>query len=157
MLDIRPIQTEDLSLLSEYWYDNIVLQQQSNPRIHLLPDARCQWERYTATLIQNEAAICLVAVVKADVLGCIAGTVSTNQPGLAPEMIGVIEWLILDLHATNSQHQSASALLNELKVRFATRGISQLQVRVAAQATVAQAFWRGIGAKKIDDIFWIDE
>ena len=155
MLTIRPAQDEDSHLLSEYWYDNMALAQQNNPRIRLLPDARRWWEDAVRQLIHTNAAVFLVAEVEGEVLGCIIGRITPNQPGLAPQLIGIIEWLILDLHTPHKQQGTGRALLQATKDYFIERNITQLWVSVSVQDTVAQAFWLAVGAKKTDELYWM--
>lgn len=154
MLTIRPAVQEDILVLSEFWYDNMALMQQSNPRIRLLPDARHQWEVAMQSISVEQNAIFLVAENAAELVGCVIGRVTANKPGLAPERIGVIDTLLLDLHSKKLQG-AGRELLQAVKSRFIDQHVSQLQVAVAAQATVAQAFWLGMGAKKTDEIFWM--
>jgi L-amino acid N-acyltransferase YncA len=154
MLTIRPVEIADIPLLSEFWYDNVALLQQSNSRLRLLPDARQQWEAAMLEIIRTDDVIFLVAANESDLLGCIVGRITPNQPGLAPQLIGVIDSLILDLHS-QKQQGAGRELLQAMKTRFIDQHITQLQVTVAAQATVAQAFWLGMGAKKTDDVFWM--
>jgi hypothetical protein len=154
MLTIRPVEIADIPLLSEFWYDNMALLQQSNPRIRLLPDARQQWEVAMQHIITMPEVIFLVAANESKLLGCIIGRIASNQPGLAPQFIGIIDNLILDLHS-QKQHGAGRELLQALKTRFIDQHITQIQVTVAAQATVAQAFWLGMGAKKTDELFWM--
>jgi hypothetical protein len=154
MLTIRDAETADIPVLSEFWYDNMALLQQSNPHIRLLPDARRQWEMAMEHLVMAHNIVFVVAENESGLLGCIVGRRTSNQPGLAPKYIGIIDWLILDLHS-QKQQGAGRELFQTLKNRFIGQDIKQLQVTVAAQATVAQAFWLGMGAKKTDDIFWM--
>ena len=155
MLTIRPVENEDIPVLSEFWYDNMALLQQLNPRIRLLPDARRQWEIAMKVIIAANDVIFLAAENENELLGCIAGRIASNQPGLAPALIGIIDWLILDLHSSDKQQGAGRELLNAIKIRFGDRHITQLQVTVATQATVEQAFWLGVGVKKTDELFWM--
>ena len=155
MLDIRPAIIDDIPLLSEYWYDNMALLQQSNPRIRLAPDARLRWERSARRLLQRSDAIVLTAAAANEVIGCIAGRVVANQPGLVPETIGCVEWLIIDLHNPHKQQGTGTSLLRALRAKFTERGIAQMEARVTAYSAVAQAFWQGVGTTKTDDIFWM--
>ena len=154
MLTIRDAEIVDIPMLSEYWYDNMALLQQLNPRVRLLPDARQQWEVAMRQIITMPDVIFLVAANESELLGCIVGRIAPNQPGLAPQFIGVIDNLILDLHS-QKQKGAGRELLQAAKNRFIDHDITQLQVTAAAQAAVAQAFWLGMGAKKSDEVFWM--
>ncbi|MDQ7025976.1 MAG: GNAT family N-acetyltransferase [Anaerolineae bacterium] len=156
MLTIRLAKNDDIPFLSEFWYDNMALLQQSNPRVRLLADARRCWEDAAQQFMALDEVIFFAAEIKGDVLGCIVGRIILNQAGLAPQWIGNIDWLILDLHSPHKQRGTGRALLQAMKDHFIDRHITQCQVSVSTQATVAQAFWLGVGAKKTDDIFWMN-
>src|SRR5688572_14741537 len=99
MLTIRTVEPEDIPVLSEFWYDNMALLQQSTPHVRLLPNARRYWEASMAQIVAVHDVIFLVAEVEHELLGCIIGRIASNQPGLAPQYIGSIDALILDLHS----------------------------------------------------------
>lgn len=155
MLTIRPVVQADLAVLSEFWYDNIALLQQSNSRIRLLPDARHVWEDAAEQFITANNTVFLTAINEAEHLGYVLGRITPNQAGLAPEKIGVIDALMLDLHIPHKQHSTGRILLDAAKAYFIDHHITQIQVTVSAKATVAQGFWLSMGAKNLDDVFWM--
>ena len=66
-MTIRPVTSDDIPLLSEYWYDTMALLQHMTSHIRLLPDARGRWERYAQDLVWDPAVIFLAAEVAGDV------------------------------------------------------------------------------------------
>jgi ribosomal protein S18 acetylase RimI-like enzyme len=152
---IRATVLADIPILSEFWYDQMAWLQHTNPRIRLAPDARHQWEMAMSRLLSQPNAIMLTSVLDDDVVGAILATILPNTPGLLPERIAQVTTLIVDIHTPHRQHGTGRYLLAALKNSLAEQHIAQLQVVVAATAVVEQAFWRGLGAKNNDDIFWM--
>lgn len=155
MIQIRPTIAEDVSILSEFWYDNFVLLQQTNPLISVAPNAQKLWQVYISNSLANPDKIILTGKRETDVVGCIIGTVVDNSVGLLPPKLGLIEYLIVDLHTPQCQSGVGTVLWHAAKINFAERGIDIIRVDVAPHAAVQQAFWRGHGAQKRDDVFWI--
>lgn len=155
MISIRPTKHEDISLLAEYWYDNLVLWQQTNPMYQLLPNAQQRWQMYLKACIDDNTIIVLSAVFNQEVFGCIIGRLIPNAIGIAPEILGLVEYLVVDLHTPQHQSGAGSALWRALQRAFLEQGIETVRVDIARHAVVQQAFWRGHGAKKRDDSFWI--
>lgn len=155
MIQIRSTIPDDINVLSEYWYDNVVLLQQTNPHIRLLPNAQARWRKSVENCLEQDTVIMLTASYD-DIVGCAIGRVILNKAGFAPEKIGVVEHLVVDLHTPQNQTGVGTALWNALKIAFANHNIDVVRVDIATHAAVQQAFWRGIGAKKRYDSFWIN-
>lgn len=153
---IRPAQSADIASLSEFWYDRMALLQQRHPHIRLLPDARAQWEAAASADLQRDGCIFLVAEGEADLLGCIVGAVLENQPGLAPRRYGQVQQLILDMHSPQRRQGTGARLVQALSEQFMQQGIRTMQVHAPHSSAVEQAFWRGMGAKTIASIFWME-
>lgn len=152
---VRSTQPEDIPVLSEYWYDRVTLLQQSNPRIALAPDARQRWETVVTDWLTQPDMISLTAMREDEPIGVIIVTVIPNAPGLLPEKIAQILEIVIDIHTPHKQQGIGRYLLNALKVVLIEKNISHLQVSVSTTAVVEQAFWRGMGAKSYDEIFWM--
>ena len=152
---IRTASLDDIVQLSEFWYDNIALQQQSNPRIRLLPNAQKIWVHYAGNLVLSHDVIFLCCEVEDVLVGCLIARIVDNMPGLDPPQYGLVEMLILDLHMSTGEKGVGKALLSELLGRLREYNITQLQVQVGLGNVVEQVFWRGVGAKNNDQIFWM--
>lgn len=145
----------DLSHLSEYWYDRVALQQQSNAALRFLPDARTIWEAAQAQHLLQPNTVAYVALVEAQVLAGLVMTIEANAPGLAPPQIGVLREFLIDLHTTHRRQPLMSAVLAAAQDDLVAQGVEQYRVSVSIGLSVEQTFWRGRGARKSDDLFWI--
>ncbi len=154
-MQIRLARPDDIAILSEYWYDQMVIWQQSSARLRLSPAARAEWEQATYGYLQQVDAFFLVAETAQEVVGGIIGEITPNEPGFAPPQIGVVRALIVDNHSERG-HGAGRMLLDAWLGAMRERGIEQLQVRIPAQAAVQQAFWRAVGGANVMDVFWME-
>lgn len=155
-MTIRPTITADLPLLSEYWYDRMALLQQMRTPLRLLPDARSRWEAAANDWLADSDLICLTYTRDDEAAGAIIGGIERNQPGIAPEHIGRVRQLVIDLHTPRPQRGVGSALLTALNDHFREAGVTRTIAEAPVTLAVEQAFWRGVGAKNSHDIFWMD-
>ena len=151
----RPMHAADLNLLSEFWYDRMVLLQQFNPRIRLMRDARAQWELQLLTRLDDPSHLTFTAELNQEIIGGIVGVIQPNSPGLLPEQIVSVSEFMVDLHSPQVNAGVGRVMINALRERVAAMGLEQVEVLVSMQASVEQAFWRGIGARTFDHLFWI--
>lgn len=154
-MDIRAITRADLSVLSEYWYDRRALLQQSDTTSRLLPDARAAWEVRQGQFLEEADAFGYVVEVDGQIVAGLLMRVELNEPGLMPERIGVLRAWVIDLHTTHRRLPMMSTLLQAAQERLAAQGVEQYRVSVPVSLSVEQAFWRGQGARKSDDTFWM--
>ncbi len=152
---VRATLLADIPILSEFWYDQMVLLQQMNPRIRLAPEARKKWELGMQETLQQPNTIFLTSILGTEIVGAIAATVLPNAAGLLPEQIAQVTTFVIDIHTPHIQHGTGRHLLEALKNSLAEQHITQLHISVSTSSVVEQAFWRGMGAKNNDEIFWM--
>ncbi|MGB1286804.1 MAG: GNAT family N-acetyltransferase [Aggregatilineales bacterium] len=153
---VRPAQSADIPHLAEYWYDNMVLLQQSQPQVRLLPDAIQHWSDAAGDWLTDETVYFLVSETDTGQLtGGIIAFQQDNTPGLSPARIAVLQDMVLDMHTKQTRGGLGRILLTALQDALKADGITQLQVTVAARVAVQQAFWRSSSATHIYDSFWM--
>lgn len=150
-LSVRPAQADDIPLLADYWYDKMVLVQQFNPRVQLLPDAQVQWQQAAQRWLQDATLHFLVATPADDlssnaVTGAMVGYAGANSPGLAPVTIGIIAQFVVDIHSPQVRQGIGRVLLQALRERFQADGITQIRVHTPPHLPVENAFWHAQGA-----------
>jgi hypothetical protein len=155
-MTIRPAKLSDIPFLAEFWYDQMALRSQKTAGIRLAPDAIASWENYAREQLENERSFFLVAEGEGEILGGIIGTMSKNEIGLLPEQFGLIVYLILDMHSTQIQQNTAGALVKAIKDTFRQQELKQCRIAVASQSLIEQGFWRGLGANLLTETFWMD-
>lgn len=154
-MNIRPIESEDIPLLTSFWYDQMALLSQKQSAFRLMPDAAKQWQEYAGSLLQSDDMICYVAELD-NVVGCLIGHVAQNEVGLLPQHYGCIDYLILDLHSRLKPKRTVKGLLDAFRQQLKQKNIAHLLVRVSTYSPVEQGFWRGLGLTHIQDTFWMD-
>jgi len=154
LMQIRLARPEDIAVLSEYWYDQMIIWQQSNTSLQLMPGARREWEQIVTSYLDQPSKIFLVAQTHKEVVGGIIMEATENEPGFAPLQIGVIHALIIDNH-TEHGRGAGRLLWDEGIAAMRERGIEQIEIKIPARAAVQQAFLRGVGASHVMDVFWV--
>ncbi|QPC80721.1 GNAT family N-acetyltransferase [Phototrophicus methaneseepsis] len=118
----------------------------------LPPQPRQGWESAAAEWLNNEDICFQVAFLRGELIGCIQADIVQDVPQLP---YGRINQLILDMHAQQAVHGLGQALVDVAKAWLAERGITQIMIHTPMLTPVEQAFWRGVGITKKDDIFWL--
>lgn len=154
-MHIRAAQQTDISILSEYWYDNMVVLQQTHPYLELMPNPRQAWEHQATQWIADDSVKMLASTYRDSLTGCMIGVICDNSPGMMPRQYGLVLQYFLDLHTIYPTLGTGQALFDQMKRAWMHETINQCRVRVWPNAPVQQAFWRGMGAKPRDEHFWL--
>jgi GNAT superfamily N-acetyltransferase len=85
------------------------------------------------------------------ILGCLVGTVTSAPPGLLPERCGTVLELAIDSHGRGNGG-IGTHLLEAFVGWLRPQGVTIIESRVPASHAIAQAFWRGFGAKVVADV-----
>lgn len=150
---IRPANAADISKMVMLWHEKIILQQQSDRRLQLLPDARERWSTAAGDWLANPCCRMNVALREDEIVGYIIGWIQAGTPGLAPERIGAITDITVGVHSYQSG--LGKLLLESLRSWFCEQGTTQLIAHVPRRQPVEQAFWRALGATELTDVMWI--
>jgi ribosomal protein S18 acetylase RimI-like enzyme len=150
------MQAPDVPVLSEFWYDQMALVAQTNKRIRLLPNARAQWEQAVLDWLTQPRYLCQTAQVGDEIIGGMIAVIVPPAPGLAPQQLAHIAYLIVDIHTRHARSGVGRVLLEAMRLALRERKITHFLTQVGAQSAVEQAFWRGIGARHDDDVFWME-
>lgn len=154
-MQIRVAQPTDISILSEYWYDNMVVLQQTHPHLQIRPDGQQIWEQAASNWMTDKTIMIVVSSRDEVLTGCMIGTIGVNMPGLLPLQYGVVMDFFLDLHTKQPTLGTGQGLFAELKQWWLEHNIHQCRVSLYPNAPVQQAFWRGIGAKSYTENFQV--
>ncbi len=146
-LVIHPTQLQELPALAELWYDKMALLQATGRAVRLQPAARQTWQAHYADALATQACVAFSALRLGQVCGGIVARLQPLDAGLDPAHGGIVEHLLLDLHAPSQSDALARQLLAALCDELRARGVRTLQVRVWAGLAVEQAFWLAAGAQ----------
>jgi ribosomal protein S18 acetylase RimI-like enzyme len=150
---IRPAHAADIPKMAMLWHEKMILQQQSDRRLTLLPDALARWSAAAGQWLNNDCCRMNVALRGDEIVGYIIGWIQASSPGLSPERIGVVTDIAVGLHSYQSG--LGRLLLDALRGWFCEQDIIQLIAHVPRRQPVEQAFWRALGATELTDVMWI--
>lgn len=150
-MQIRLATMSDLGSAAQLWFDRITLLQQTDPRIKLLPDARDHWRAAAARWTSDERTRFWVAECCGTLLGFAVVQMATGEPGLQPQIRGVLLEMVVDLHETH--RGLADQLLDRARRWLAERGAWEIEVDVPARYPVEAAFWRAQGGAACSERF----
>lgn len=153
MMIARAATSTDLPELSRLWYEKMVLQQQSDHHLVLMPEAQSKWASTAVNWLANNRCSILVVEGESELLGYIIGWLQDAPTGFLPEEIGVVTDLMIDAHT----HKSGVGriLLQSLRGWFIAQGIQQMVAHVPARLAVEQAFWQAQGTTEWMNIVWL--
>ena len=154
-IQTRLASLEDILLLSDYRYDGMALKQLAQ-RVKLKPHARQLWEAAAAGWVNDADCYFATAWDNNILLGCVIVKIAENTPGLLPDRVGVLEDLILDIHAAGVSGGVGRELVTIARSWLSDQGISILRICVSAPSSVEQAFWIALGAKQKGLMYCLD-
>jgi len=154
---IRPGTEDDLPEMLRLWREMMDFHARLEPRFRPLPPPAGEqaWEKHLREGVWGNESWC-VFVAEADgrLIGQIMGVLRDQLPVFEPERYGYVTDVVVDPAAR--RHGVGRALFEALKAWFCERGVSHLQLGVAHNNPVSQAFWRAMGCTDYTDILWCD-
>ncbi len=148
---IRPATTEDLAELVRLRQERMEVYLKAEPRLQHANDTSV-WQAAIGAWLADERAAVHVAARQDELIGYMVGWQWDNPPWVEPSKIGMITEMSVDGHC--KQGGVGSALLASLRTWFATQGVYAVEIRVARQHPIEQAFWRATGAQPFLDHFY---
>jgi len=152
-LTTRLATPDDLVDLADLWYENQVLQQQTDPRLRLTVDARVKWIHEASRWLINPRCTIWVALRQDHRQGYLVLWLQDMPPGVMPTCTGYIADMAVDLHTSSGG--AGQILLNAARGWLTQQGIENVTVAVPHRQAVQQAFWRGQGARTWMDLMWL--
>jgi hypothetical protein len=149
----RLATADDLVDLADLWYENQVLQQQSDPRLKLMIEAKTKWIDEASRWLTNPRCTVWVALHQDHHQGYLVLWIQDMPPGVVPTYTGYIADMAVDLHTSSGG--AVQVLLNAARNWLIPQGIENITVAVPHRQAVQQAFWRGQGARSWMDLMWL--
>lgn len=113
------------------------------------------WERHVReTILGNEDWCVFVAEVEGKVIGQMMGVLRDPYPVFEPGRYGHVSDVVVNPKTRRSG--VGRALFEAVKQWFRQHGVSYLQLTVAHNNSVSQAFWRAMGCSDYMDTLWYD-
>jgi hypothetical protein len=153
LITTRLATPDDLNDLAELWYENRVLQQQSDSRLTLISDAKAKWINASAGWLTNPRCAIWVALRQQNYQGYLVLWLQDMPPGVVPACVGYVSDMAVDLHSPSGG--AGRSLLNAAREWLRQQGIENIIVAVSQRQPVQQAFWHGQGAKTWMELMWL--
>ena len=154
---IRSGTEEDLPAMLRLWREMMDFHARVEPRFRPLPPPAGEqaWEKHLRESIWGDKDWrVFVAEAEGELIGQIMGVVRDQVPVFEPERYGYVTDIVVDPAARGSG--VGQALFEALKAWFRERGVSNLELQVAYNNPVSQAFWRAMGCTDYMDTLWYD-
>lgn len=154
---IRSGTEEDLPAMLRLWREMMDLHARVEPRFRPLPlpSGEQAWEKHLRESVWGDKDWrVFVAEAEGELIGQIMGVVRDQVPVFEPERYGYVTDIVVDPAARGSG--VGQALFEALKAWFRERGVSHLELQVAYNNPVSQAFWRAMGCTDYMDTLWYD-
>jgi ribosomal protein S18 acetylase RimI-like enzyme len=154
---IRPGTEEDMSEMFRLWREMMDFHARVEPRFRPLPSPAGEeaWGKHLRQDVWGDEHWCVfVAETDGRLVGQIMGLLRDSVPVFVPERYGYVTDIVVDPAARRSG--VARALFEALKAWFRERGVSHLQLQVAHNNSVSQAFWRAMGCTDYLNTLWYD-
>lgn len=149
----RLATSDDLTALADLWYENRVLQQQSDSRLTLTAGAKVKWIEEASHWLTNPRCAIWVALRAGNRQGYLILWLQDMPPGVVPACIGYVTDMAVDLHSPSGG--AGQILLNVVRDWLTQQGIDNMMIAVPHRQPVPQAFWRGQGARTWMDLMWL--
>ena len=154
---VRPATKADVPAILDLWWESMDFHTRVEPRFHLLPqsEAKEAWEKHLREDVWDKDDWCVLAA-EADghVVGTMIGSVRNPYPVNKPERHGFVSNASVLPDARRSG--VGRALFNALKAWLREKGAGYIQLNVAHNNPVSQAFWRAMGCTDYMDTLWYD-
>jgi ribosomal protein S18 acetylase RimI-like enzyme len=154
---VRPATEEDFPAMICLWRENMDFHARVEPRLQVLPPPESEqaWEVHVRRDVLGREGWCaLVAEMDGRVVGMIMGALRDPYPVFQPQTYGEVMNVAVDPAAR--RNGVGRALFNALKAWFREKGAGYIQLNVAHNNPVSQAFWRALGCTDYMDIMWYD-
>lgn len=137
----------------DLWLAGMALRQLTDRRLKLAPDAAGQRLAALRSQLQDPAWCMLVALTGKRLAGYAIACERPAEAGLLPRQQGHVLELTLDIHGdTGGLGGRFWPLLRDW---FRQRALDEVIVHVPGRQPVEQAFWRGLSAGVMTELFWM--
>jgi len=152
-VQIRRANSADIPGLARLWQEKMTVQQQSNRRYRMAPDAAARWSQAAALYLDDPLAAVFVAQRGNELVGYVVLRCEASPPGLLPEQIGKVVDMAVGLHS--DQNGLGRRLWDSARSWFTAQSLTRVEAHVPRFMPVEQAFWRAMGAIDVVDVLWM--
>lgn len=153
-ITVRRATETDVPDIVPLWMDMMSFHAALDPRFRPAPDGEVYWAKAISTWMRDEDNCVLVAEAGGKIVGYIVGMLRENPPVLLPPLYGFVS----DICVAPGWRQKGvgQRMFAALKEWFRQRGADHVELRVAHNNPVSQAFWRAMGCQDYMDGMWCE-
>lgn len=154
---VRPGTKDDMPAMLRLWREMMGFHAMVEPRFRpaCSPAGEQAWERFlNESIWGNEDWGVFVAEVDGQLVGQIMGVLRDRVPVFEPERFGYVTDIVVD--PTVRRSGIGQALFGALRTWLRERGVSHVELQVAYNNLVSQAFWRAMGCTDYMGTLWCD-
>jgi GNAT superfamily N-acetyltransferase len=142
-IEIRKARKDDLGEIVELWKEFMDFHRDRDRFFTRSHDGHTRFRRYVGDNLRDPAWLVLVAIEADRPVGYLMATVLEYPPVFKIKRHGFVQ----DVAVTEvaRRHGVASALFERAEHWFRQRGLSRIELNVAAANGVSQSFWRKMG------------
>ena len=151
---VRRATEVDVPGMLPLWNEMMAFHAALDPRFQPVPDGDTYWAKATSAWIREDDSCVLVAEAEGRIVGYIVGMMHENPPVLLPPLYGFVsdicvapEW---------RQRGVGRRMFAALKEWFRQHGADHVELRVAHNNPISQAFWRAVGCQDYMDSMWCE-
>ena len=142
-LVIRQATRKDLEVIGDLWVELMSFHANLDPRFAIPAHGRNSYIRHIYAVLRDDNYRVYVAEADGQIIGYILGYIAQNPPIFPHPQYGFIADISI---SPSSRRQGAGTqLVATLRSWFRSRGLTNIQLNVAANNPVSQAFWRKMG------------
>jgi ribosomal-protein-alanine N-acetyltransferase len=153
-ITVRRARLEELDAVLDLWEEMMQYHARLDPRFQPAADGQALFRPTLRSWMAESDVRVLVAVTEGRVIGYASGRIVESAPVLDPPYFGHVseicvapEWRRFGV---------GRRLFRALYAWFRRRGLTTLQLNVAARNPVSQAFWHEMGFGDYMDRMWMD-
>jgi ribosomal protein S18 acetylase RimI-like enzyme len=151
---IRPATRRDAEAIGDLWVELMNFHAVLDARFSIPSQGRIQYIRQVEKALRDDSFRVLVAVENRRIVAYVMGYIGQNPPIFAKPQFGFIADLCV-AHATR-RRGVGERLVKEICQWFRNRGLDSVQMNVAHNNPLSQAFWRKMGSTDYLDHMWMD-
>jgi ribosomal protein S18 acetylase RimI-like enzyme len=153
-VNIRRAKLADLESVLDLWAEMMAFHAQLDARFRPTPDGHEHFASILQDWMSDDRCHVLVAEADGQLVGYIIGRLSENAPVLQPPLYGHVS----DICMAPAWRRKGIArrLFASLRNWLEQQGATTVQLHVAAQNPIAQAFWRRMGFWPFMTRMWLD-
>jgi ribosomal protein S18 acetylase RimI-like enzyme len=151
---IRRATQDDVEGILPLWNEMMRYHASLDARFQAAPGGEERWAEILRDWLQDDDVCVLVAEADGQLVGYIIGMMRENPPVLLPPTYGLVSDICVD--PAWRQRGIGRRLFEALKLWFREKELFIVQLSVAHQNPVSQAFWWAMGCRDYMDRLWLE-